>query len=521
LASDSEKSIKRTQKLKEQENEILPAYGGEVTLDSLVKEETENIRQDVKLNDLEGVSSHFKFTLDNNENSIKLIGASGMETAQVNKLKVMTDPYTHQTRKEMIECAYTDAILSPSFERRKDAQFEDGFYLDLELKMTRDPNTDALLTPEQSKMLLDAERPKFLAVLNRLRQWTDSKNLEEIMDEFTVHEIDQGRCVAFFFPGILELTELSSNDILGQQPKRLPSTLEIVPVEDLKEPIVDTSTGNRVVGVNTDWPLADHEDRKRIIRKDEMVYGVRRNWMLRKDSRFYGSSTLEPVLVISKALKRMYNFDIPDAVVASYIAKIIFKFQNPRVSSADITNMITSYLKSGKKAFGTNQQIDVMPVTNKVDTAAIQALEKILTDTIGAVLGVPKSMLNREHNLNRDIATIEAIQFIKFVRKPDERHVSKVFEDQLLNPLFAYLLGQDMDKIPVKVVIKPNKTIDEILDNLMEQKQEEINRGAVQQPASTSVFGAASEDPKKKLSVSLGEELSQKFQELKTNALKN
>jgi len=42
-------------------------------------------------------------------------------------MEMMTDPLTPQARKDMIDCAYTDAILSLSFERRKDAQFEDGY----------------------------------------------------------------------------------------------------------------------------------------------------------------------------------------------------------------------------------------------------------------------------------------------------------------------------------------------------------------------------------------------------------
>jgi len=273
--------------------------------------------------------------------------------------------------------------------------------------------------------------------------------------------------------------------------------LEIVPVEDLKEPIVDVTRGNRLVGVNTNWTIPGTE-KKRIIRKDEMVYGVRRNYMLRKDSRFYGSSLLEPVLIMSKSLKKLYNFDIPDAVVASYITKIILQFKNPQITSTKIQEVVTAIIKTGKRVFGINQEITPIPISTKVDTAAIQSLEKILTDTTGAVLGVPKSMLNREHNLNRDIATIEAIQFIKFIRKPDERHISKIFEDQLLNPLFAYLCGKKQSELPVKIIIKPKKDLDEMIDSLMEEKTQEIKQEEIAQPGSTSVFGAVGNNDIKK-----------------------
>lgn len=417
---------------------------------------------------------------------VRVLGASGEETvSQESKLKVMTDPYSHQTRMDFVDVAYTDPNLSPSFERRKDSQYENGFEIEFELASSRDPATDEPLTEEQRASLLSKAKLQYLKILQRIRTWADDINLEEIMDEFNPHELNQGRCAAFFYPGLLDLV-----------PGEYPQSIEIIPAEDLREPIVDVGIGRKLVAINTSW-----KDR-RIVRADEVVYGIRKNWMLRKDSRFFGASILEPILTMSKALKRIYNYDIPEAVTSSYITKVIFKTQSSGdedEQKTQIQALIEDFLATGKLAYGVNEEIqDIIQIKNEVDTVLIEKLEMIMVNTILAVIGVPKSMLNRQQGITRDIATIESILFKKFVVKPDERHIGKLFEDQLLNPLFALHTQQKLRDLPVRLKIIPIERDEPGLDltanDMSEQKTQEINNEAVEQPDAKSVFGAGGRD---------------------------
>jgi hypothetical protein len=129
-------------------------------------------------------------------------------------------------------------------------------------------------------------------------------------------------------------------------------------------------------------------------------------------------------------------------------------------------------------------------------------------------------MMNREHGLNRDIATVEAIQFIKFIRKPDEKKLAKPFQSQLFDLLLAHLLEMPPRELPVRIKIVRNTPEEGDLDkafenqaNLQQQKTDEIQSNNIKQK--DTIFGASGE--LKKNEQSLQKRLEQQLTQLSRN----
>ncbi len=393
-----------------------------------------------------------------------ILGAAGSEIEIAKPyLKVMTDPYTHSVRVKLNMMVYTDPVLSPAFERRHDAFFEDGFSLTFELTSMYDPVTGKELSPDEVQTALTTHEQAFLTHLQKIREWSDRVDMGAHMATANVTSLVQGRAATIIVPGFRELKQ-----------NEMPVAIEAINWSDLDEPIVDVGLTHKVVGLVTEFK------NKPMVTSDEMVYICRKDWGLRKESSKYGSSILEAVVTISDAIKHIYNYDIPEAVLASYVTKLIFRFASlPGLSDDDIKkvqdNFLNEYYTKGKLAFAVSNGVEsVEPVTNKVDSAMMDINEKKLADVIMSIVGVPKSMLNREHNLNRDIATIEMIQFMKFVRKPDEEAIATAFEQQLLNPLLAHLANKPLKEIPIRIKIKSKSKEPDY--SILEQKTEDAEK---------------------------------------------
>lgn len=457
-------------------------------LDNAIEEiidEKLNIRQKVYFEKLGSIPKRFKTS--NNRQIVRVLGAAGQETRiPAPMLKVMTDPYLLATRTGFTNCAYTDPVLSPSIEKRGDAFYEAGFDFKLVLKSIYDPQTGDKLDPAVAEQKLLEQEQKYKGFLNVIRNWSDTISLELVMREAQVASFVQGRTCANITPGLGDLEE-----------GMLPITVDIINTDDLGAPIVDVGLTHEIVGVKVS------NIGKNVLRSDEMVYIVRRRWGLRKESKFYGSSALEPIQIISASLKRIYNYDIPQAVVASYISKVFFMVNDSSRGGATtyMRTLLTNYLTSGKIAFAVNQSVlDIKNVPINTDNQMLDTNEMKLAEAELATVGVPKSMLNREHNLNRSIATIEAIQFVKWVRNPDERLIANFFEDQLLNPLLAHLAQEKLADIPVKIeIVRNTPPGGELAEELKDVKEgNEIDKGfldsdSIQESGATSTLGAASE----------------------------
>ncbi len=390
-----------------------------------------------------------------------VIGAAGSEIEIAKPfLKIMTDPYTYDTRIKLNMMVYTDPVLSPAFERRHDAFFEDGFALKFELSSMYDPMTGKEYTPEEAEAHLATHEQAYMTYLQRIREWQAKVRMNEHMATSNITSLVQGRSATIIVPGFRELAT-----------NKMPASIETINWSDLDEPIVDVGLTHKVVGMVTEFK------NKPFMTADEMVYICRKDWGLRKESSKYGASILEAVVTISDAIKHVYNYDIPEAIIASYVTKLIFKFATmPGLDDAALKavqdKFLQEYYTKGKLAFAVSSGVEsVEHVTNKVDSAMMDINEKKLADVIMSIVGVPKSMLNREHNLNRDIATIEMIQFMKFVRKPDEEAVALAFEQQLLNPLLAHLAGKPLGELPVRIKIKSKSKDPDY--SILEQKSAE------------------------------------------------
>ena len=180
---------------------------------------------------------------------------------------------------------------------------------------------------------------------------------------------------------------------------------------------------------------------------------------------------------------------------------------------AEIQKFLNNFLKSGKIAFAMTDAVEeIKDVQPKVDWALLDGIEKKLADLELSIIGVPKSMMNREHGLTRDIATIEAIQYVRFVIRPAENKLASEYENQLINPLFAHLVGKPLNEIPWRIKIKrkvpEGGDIDSIYaqdKNLSQTKAEEISSESLAQNGARSTFGATGPNQLKKLSFKFSE----------------
>lgn len=458
--------------------------GFDSKFDKEVKEEFSKVNKPSKLEDLafylfsklktstkdwRGVETKF----------VSIVGAAGEEDIPESKIKVITDHYDSNTRKLLNDCILEDPLLSPATDRRFDSIFEDGFHLEYEDAIAYDPIQKRHLTKDETEAKFKESSAKFDSFLLQLETWKDNVHLIDTMRDAAGVSFSQGRSGSLISPGLLEL-----------KPGALPFSVEIIHYSDLGDPVVDIGLTKQIVAVKTKF------EGKQICRRDELVYITRNKRGYRKEGKFLGTSPLEPIITISKAIKRVYNYDIPEAVIAAYITKILFSFDD-EVESSDATTFIQNFLKTGKIAFGMKGVRDVKEIPIKVDSGMIDLMEKKLADTELSIVGVPKSMLNREHNLNRDIATIEAIQFMKFVRKPDEQLLADEFQSQLLNPLLSIRFGIPLNELPKRIKIvrdSPTKDLDTIFEKeekLTETKTDEVESDELSQKDAVSIFGAA------------------------------
>jgi len=415
--------------------------------------------------------------------------AAGPETIPKSKLKVMSDPLKPETRRELSECAISEPNISSSIEKRAEAVFADGFDLSLELASIFDPNTGEEFSEEQTTQLLSQIIIKYAKPFARLKTWAKDMNIVDLMRDAEAVSFVQGRNATMMLPGVMDL-----------KPNTLPVMVETIFADDLKEVIVDIGLTRRIVAVKTNL------QGKKFCRADEMVYLVRGSKKaLRREGKFYGLPQIGPIIIILKIIKRIYNLDMSEAVTAAYVTKLLFQVQadgNEKGLKERIEKLLSEYAKRGKRAFATFDEIkDIKPVAVKVDWAMLDGIESKLVHLVLAITGVPSSMANREQNLNRDLAMVQAIQFIKFVRDVSEKTIGNAFASQMFTPLLAHLAGQTVADLPVRVKItrtKPDKDLNEIwADNLMNEKQKEMNSpdGTLNKsPIQTNVFSASGPD---------------------------
>ncbi len=464
---------KRTNKSHESSNSQMEVLGiGLQDIDNdLLDEAMKSIREPITLTKIDEIPKCLRVISKKARKIIPRRGivyaAAGPESVSQSKLKVMSDPLKAK-RKSLSDCATSEPNLASSIDRRTESIFEDGINLELELASKFNPETGEEFTPEQITENLNKVSGDYFAHLARLKTWVSDMDIPELMRDAEAVSFVQGRNATMMIPGIMDL-----------KPGALPILAETIYADDLKEVIVDIGKTRRIVAVKTAI------EEKKFVRADEMVYLVRGvKKALRRDGKYYGLSAIEPILIIAQILKRIYNYDASEAAVAAYVTKLLFQVKsegNTKGLKARIERLLAEYAKRGQHAFATFDEIkDVKPIAVKVDWQMLDGIESKLAHLILAITGVPSSMANREQNLNRDLATVQAIQFIKFVRNTSEKLIGKTFALQMFTPLLAHLAGQSMDQLPVRVKVtrvKPERDLNEIWagDDLTKQKADEID----------------------------------------------
>lgn len=414
----------------------------------------------------------------------RILGAAGETLVPEQKLKIMSDPYTVDTRKAFTDLAMTDPVVAPALLFRVGAHFEDGFNLRFIPASQFNPQTGQPLTPEEQQQKAELDGKDYLQHLLRLQTWKNDMGIEQVAKDLESVSIVQGKAAALISPGIMDLTA----------PDQLPSLVEIITADDLGDPIIDVGSTRKLVACKLEM-----ED-KEIARADELVYLVRGIRGLRREAKFHGTSPMEPILQISKAIKRHYHLDAPLAMIAAYITRQLLKVKS---NDGDVTELKTRVESFMSELFKASTWAVAMPewydgvdtIQPQVDWPMFDGIEQKLANTELAQLGVPKSSQNREAGLTRDIATIQAIQFVRFIRKPSENSGKAVLESQLFNPLLAKLAGKPLSEIPVRIEIvrkiPDGGDIDTLYDANTQNKNADLSAGNLMQNQAQSPFGAS------------------------------
>jgi hypothetical protein len=469
------------------EGEKFDGAGSDIDTEHKIIEQLEiKIRRPIELSDVDSLKGfrtkkmlyHGHYT-----KGTRILGAAGESLIPEQKLKVMSDPYTTDTRQAFTDLAMTDPVVAPALLFRVGAFFEDGFDLRFIPASQYDPMTGQPLTPEQQQQNAQLDGTSFLPHLLTLQTWKKDRGIEQVAKDLEAVSIVQGKAAALISPGILDL-----------QSGQLPALVEIITADDLGDPIIDVGSTRKLVACKLEM-----ED-KEIARADELVYLVRGIRGLRREAKFHGTSPMEPILQISKAIKRHYHLDAPLAMIAAYITRQLLKVKS---NDGDVTELKTRVETFMSELFKASTWAVAMPewydgvdaIQPKVDWPMFDGIEQKLANTELAQLGVPKSSQNREQGLNRDIATIQAIQFVRFIRKPSENIIKEVLETQLFNPLLAKLANQNLSDIPVRIEIvrkiPDGGDIDTLYDQNTQNKNADLNSGNIMQNQAQSPFGAS------------------------------
>ena len=484
----STKTQKNLVNINAPKSEYPGAHNGAIAAEPDIDDLFPSVRQAIRITKYGG-SKWLKTKIVKKYKYVNVIGAAGplkTELIPEVKLKEVSDPYTGDIRKALTDIILSDPVASPAARYSIGALFEDGFDLKFTLASQFSQQLKRQMTPEEVELSLQTTGAEFFTILEQLDTWKSDCDVEQLAKDLHGVSLAQGKAGGMMLPGILDLDK-------GQ----LPKICEIIPADDLGNPIIDSGETRKIVAVKLDLDDEDSQDEdvKDILRADELVYYVTGIRGLRREAKYQGVSPLEPVIQISKALKRVYHLDAPLAMVAAYITKQLIKVSKENLDDAlqsRVNLFMSNLFKSTTWAMAMPDWYDgVDTVTPKVDWPMFDGIEQKLATVELSALGVPKSAMNREQDLNRDIATIQAIQFVRFIRKPAEEAIKKVLENQVFNPLMAHLAQKKLSEIPVRIdivrKIPEGGDIDKLFDQMSEDKSADIDNGNLQQNQSHSL----------------------------------
>lgn len=400
-------------------------------------------------------------------------GASHQDfyTSNVGHLYELHDPYFIDIRRIFNDCALTDPTIKTAIERRKDSAWADGYHLELELVSEYSEIDGHYMEDfEKQAVLMELEKKNgYNRILKTLNDWshTPEIDMENLMREHLYLNLVQGRALSMIHPGF---KDLSNN--------KLPGKIYTISAEETGTIILD-KRNMTIFAVRFYTTLIGAGG----LLPGEMIYSYRNNMRLRRNEDFYGRSILEPLVQLSRANKKIINFDYPKAVRAAYFQKILL--QRPvdgtddekRAILKETQEMIASQdgeVIVAEQVPGTETSFQIIPTS--VDHQMVEAIRKDYNQIIIPAMGSTASKMGQTEDLSRDNATIQEVQEVREVRTPDEKLIGKFFENQLLNPLMAHLLNKPVATLDVRIKIVRNPPEDETIGSHFE-KEDERNGG--------------------------------------------
>ena len=419
-------------------------------------------------------------------------------------IREMTDPYNGITRRMFTDCARTDPTIAPALRKRNSAFFRNGFVLKLKLKSQRSQVDGHILDDDELEAETARYYHEYLAHLNQLDSWCKDRSIKLLTKIKTAQfvGVTQGRFLSKHFPPLSFLN-----------PGELPLSLKIISAEEMGNVVIDRLS-EEIVAIR----IYSVDEENFVLLPDEFVYGFLNDTALTRYERFYGRADLEPVIQLSRINKHIVNVGYAKAFEAAYLPKVLskIKVEGSFPEKMQQLKAHSDYLAdqgSDVVAIEAEEFTDIQAYPQEVNHEMIKAIRHDIDEIALGIAGSTKAQISRTDELTRDNATIMEIENERNVITPDENVFSEFFETQLLNPLFAHLLGVPMENIPVEIFIERIPDKEDVLskldedqakkedgdgagpeagqNNLEQRKTEEISSGQIEQPDAISEFGAA------------------------------
>ena len=417
------------------------------------------------------------------------------------------DPYGFAVRNQFTNAAREDPTLGPALRKRKNAFFRNGFTLELEVKDKRSLTTNQTMTDDELATFSTQIYTKYHLVLRQLETWMINPHIGLLknMKRGFYSAVVQGRYLVQFAPALSIL-----------EPGALPLFMKALSAEETHNVVIDKFTAQIVA-----CRINSLDNDKFMLLPDEFVYGYINDDTLTKYETLYGRADLEPVIQASRTNKFIISEAYPNAVIAGYMPKVIGqipvegrpeqkqKILEERAKAMDDPS-INAFL------FEASEHTKVESYPQTVNQTMISDIRRDLDEVMLGGVGSTKAQISRTEGLTRDNATIQEIENERNVVTPDEEVHSEFFETQLLNPLFAHLVGVPEEYLDARIVIRRIPDKEDVLkkynsigekgggakegqpagpegrqENLVEQKEEDIAAGALHQRDETTALGAS------------------------------
>lgn len=212
------------------------------------------IRKPVTIKKFESDSKYLKIKKVKDYQYSQVLGAAGPVLIPKQNLKEVSDPYDGQTRTDFTNVLLQDPVAAPAARFSIGSIFEDGFELRLTLSSQFNPVTKRQMTPEEIDVALESTRSAYDTILEQIATWKDDKEIEQLAKDLHGVSLAQGKAAGMIQPGFLDL-----------QKGQMPVLCEIIPADDLSNPIIDAGITRKIVAVQLDIDEDEQDENQKDI----------------------------------------------------------------------------------------------------------------------------------------------------------------------------------------------------------------------------------------------------------------